>query len=177
MVSSVGCGDPAAALTSPAQLAPSRRAQVAHDQRDTPNNVDSMLVTGNTKITDLLCVTPPPIPEGAHSMTQLVELPPADAGLEPHRHSGPVFGYVLEGRILFELEGQAPTELAAGEAFWEPGGEVVHYQMRNLDADNWSRFLAVCICAPGVDMITMLEPPEIAARDSLRHPSARRNAD
>jgi len=26
-------------------------------------------------------------------------------------------------------------------------------------------------------MITMLEPPEIAARDSLRHPSARRNAD
>ena len=42
-------------------------------------------------------------------MTQLVELPPADAGLEPHRHSGPVFGYVLEGRILFELEGEAPT--------------------------------------------------------------------
>jgi len=47
-------------------------------------------------------------------MTQLVELPPADAGLEPHRHSGPVFGYVLEGRILFVLEGQAPTEIAAG---------------------------------------------------------------
>jgi quercetin dioxygenase-like cupin family protein len=109
-------------------------------------------------------------------MTQLVELPPADAGLGPHRHSGPVFGYVLEGRILFELEGQAPREIVAGESFWEPGGDVVHYQMGNLDAGGWSRFLAVCICAPGVDMITMLDPQEIASRDHLRHRSARRHA-
>jgi hypothetical protein len=28
---------------------------------------------------------------------------------------------------------QAPRELVAGEAFWEPGGDVVHYQMSNLD--------------------------------------------
>jgi hypothetical protein len=34
-------------------------------------------------------------------MTQLVELPPADAGLAP------IFGYVLEGRIFFELEGKS----------------------------------------------------------------------
>jgi quercetin dioxygenase-like cupin family protein len=176
MVSSFGCPDPTAALTRSAQLAPSRRTQVAHVQCDTAVSVESMLVTGNTKVTDLLCVTPPPIPQGAHSMIQLVELPPADAGLAPHRHSGPVFGYVLQGRILFELEGEAPTEIAAGEAFWEPGGEVVHYQMRNLDAIGWSRFLAVCICAADVDMITMLEPGEIASRDSLRHPSARRYA-
>lgn len=132
-----------------------------------------MLASGNTKVTDLLCVTPPWIPEGADAMTQLVELPPADPGLAPHRHSGPVFGYVLEGRILFEIEGEAPREIAAGQAFWEPGGDVVHYQVANLDSGNWSRFLAVCICAPGVDMITMLEPEEISARDHLRHPSAR----
>jgi quercetin dioxygenase-like cupin family protein len=150
---------------------------VAHDQGHTAISLEGMLVAGNTKVTDLLCVTPPPIPEGAHAMTQLVELSPADAGLEPHRHSGPVFGYVLEGRILFELEGQPPTELVTGQAFWEPGGEVVHYQMRNLEATSWSRFLAVCICAPDVDMITMLEPQEIASRDHLRHPSARRDAD
>jgi hypothetical protein len=69
-----------------------------------------MLVAGNPKITDLLCVAPPPSPEGSHSMTQLVKLPPADVGPGPHRHSGPVFGYLLEGRNLFELEGQAPME-------------------------------------------------------------------
>ncbi|HJP72753.1 MAG TPA: cupin domain-containing protein [Pseudonocardiaceae bacterium] len=135
-----------------------------------------MLAVGNTKITDLLCVTPPPIPEGSHAMTQLVELPPADAGLEPHRHSGPVFGYVLQGRILFELEGEAPREISAGEAFWEPGGDVVHYQVANLEPETPSRFLAVCVCAPGVDMITMLGPEEIAARDHLRHPSARQHS-
>jgi len=106
-------------------------------------------------------------------MTQLVALPPADAGPGPHRHSGPVFGYVLEGRILFELEGEEPREIVAGQAFWEPGGDVVHYQVANLDTCTWSRFLAVCICAPGVDMITMLTAEEIAARDHLRHPSER----
>ena len=78
--------------------------------------------------------------------------------------------------MLFELEGEAPTEIVAGQAFWEPGGDVVHYQMKNLDATGWTRFVAVCICAPGVDMITMLEPEEIVARDSLRHPSARKHA-
>ena len=116
MVGSFGRPGPASALTHPAQLAPSRRTQVAHDQCDTAVSVESMLAVGNIKITDLLCVTPPPIPEGAHAMTQLVELP------------------------------------------------------------RWSRFLAVCICAPGVDMITRLEPQELDSRDSLRHPSARRQA-
>jgi quercetin dioxygenase-like cupin family protein len=135
-----------------------------------------MLAAGNIKVTDLQCVTPPPIPEGAHAMTQLVELPPADAGLQPHRHSGPVFGYVLDGRILFELEGEPPRQIEAGEAFWEPGGDAVHYQFANLEPAVWSRVLAVCLCAPDVDMITMLEPDEIIARDHLRHPRARQHS-
>ena len=132
-----------------------------------------MLVAGNLKISTLLSATPPPIPAGSHAMTQLIELPPADEGPAPHRHSGPVFGYVIEGRVLFELEGEAPREIKAGEAFWEPGGDVVHYQIANLEPEVPSKFLAVCVCAPGVDMITMLEPDEILARDHRRHPSAR----
>src|SRR5271166_872008 len=64
MVGSFGGPGPTAALTSPAQLAPPRRAQVAPNQRDTAVSVGSMLVAGNTKVTDLLCVTPPPIPTG-----------------------------------------------------------------------------------------------------------------
>jgi quercetin dioxygenase-like cupin family protein len=160
-----------------AELDPIRGTKVAHDHARIAVSVEDMLVVGNVKVTDFLCVTPPAIPEGSHAMSQLVELPPADAGLGPHRHSGPVFGYVLEGRIFFELEGEEPREIVAGEAFWEPGGDVVHYQVANLESDNWSRFFAVCICAPDVDMITMLSPEEIMARDHLRHPAARQYAE
>jgi hypothetical protein len=35
---------------------------VAHDQRDTAISVEGMIVQGNIKITDLLCVTPPQYP-------------------------------------------------------------------------------------------------------------------
>uniref|UniRef100_UPI0035B0CCCC cupin domain-containing protein n=1 Tax=Streptomyces olivochromogenes TaxID=1963 RepID=UPI0035B0CCCC len=57
-------------------------------------------------------------------MTALVEFPPGDPGdpgTPPHRHSGPAFGYVLEGEMLFGLEGEPERVIKAGEAFWEPG--------------------------------------------------------
>jgi hypothetical protein len=34
----------------------------------------------------------------------------------------------------------------------------------------------MCVCAPGVEMITMLTQEEIEARDHLRHPSTRQFA-
>src|SRR5712671_4285546 len=64
---------------------------------------------------------PPFIPAGAHAMTIVVEFPPGDPGTPPHRHSGPAFGYVLEGEMVFELEGEPVRVVRAGEAFWEPG--------------------------------------------------------
>ena len=54
-------------------------------------------------------VQPPFIPEGAHAMTVVIDYPPGSAGAPPHRHpSGPAFGYMLEGEMLFELEGEPP---------------------------------------------------------------------
>jgi quercetin dioxygenase-like cupin family protein len=79
---------------------------------------------------DLLEVVPPFIAQGSSAMVRLLELPPGDPGLGPHRHSGPVFGYMLEGEMLFELEGQAPYPIKAGEAFWEPGGDVSTTRLR-----------------------------------------------
>ena len=53
-------------------------------------------------------VQPPFIPDGAHAMTVVIDYPPGSAGAPPHRHpSGPAFGYMLEGEMLFELEGAA----------------------------------------------------------------------
>ena len=74
-----------------------------------------------TALTTVQEVEPPFIPAGAHAMTVVIEYPPGDPGAPPHRHPGPAFGYVLEGEMLMELEGQAPRPVPAGEAFGEDG--------------------------------------------------------
>lgn len=72
-------------------------------------------------LTVVQCVTPPFLPANAEVMTVTVDYPPGCPGIAPHRHGRPVFGYVLEGEMLFELEGEAPRVIKAGEAFWELG--------------------------------------------------------
>jgi len=117
---------------------------------------------------DLLEVVPPFIVQASSAMVRFLELPPGDPGIAPHRHSGPVFGYMLEGEMLFELEGEAPYPIKAGEAFWEPGGAVIHYTTSNLLADRTSRFVVVMLCSPGVEMITFVDGEELAAKESER---------
>jgi len=125
-------------------------------------------VTSKMTAEDLLVSTPPFIPEGSSAMVRLLELPPGDLGIGPHRHSGPVFGYMLEGEMLFELEGEAPYPIKAGQAFWEPGGDVIHYTASNLLSDRTSRFVVVMLCAPDVEMITMVDDAELAAKADKR---------
>src|SRR3954447_15764731 len=40
----------------------------------------------------------------------------------PHRHPGPVFGYVLEGEYEHAINDEAAKVLKAGDTFYEPGG-------------------------------------------------------
>jgi quercetin dioxygenase-like cupin family protein len=101
-------------------------------------------------------------------MTVVVEYPPGDPGAPPHRHSGPAFGYVLEGEMLFELEGEPPRVLRAGEAFWEPGGDVIHYQDGNNRDDVRLRFTVTMLCAPGEPMFTLVDEAELARRRDRR---------
>lgn len=113
--------------------------------------------------------TPPSIAEGAHAMTVVIEYPPGSAGAPPHKHpSGPAFGYVLDGEVLFELEGSAPRVVRAGETFWEPGGDVIHYSDANNRDDIPCRFLVTMFCAPGTPMLTLVDTDELAARAHLR---------
>src|SRR5687768_11605541 len=95
-------------------------------------------------------VRPPFVPGGAEVMTVVIEYPPGSAGAPPHRHpGGPAFGYMLEGEMLFELEGEPPRVIHAGEAFWEPGGDVIHYSDANNRDDIASRFVVTMLCVPG----------------------------
>ncbi|MGW0203210.1 cupin domain-containing protein [Nonomuraea sp. NPDC003201] len=123
----------------------------------------------NTVLT-LLQEQHPTVPEGACSMTALIELPPGDPGTLPHRHAGPVFGYMLEGEMIFELEGEPERVIRAGEAFWEPGGDVIHYQAANNLPDTWSRFVVVMLCAPGEPMLTLVGEEELERRRDRRAP-------
>jgi quercetin dioxygenase-like cupin family protein len=126
-----------------------------------------------TAITVLQEVTPPFIPEGAHAMTVVIEYPPGDPGAPPHRHpSGPAFGYMLEGEMLFELEGVHPRVIRAGDTFWEPGGDVIHYQDGNNRDDIKSRFTVTMLCVPGQPMLTLVNDEELVARRDRRVPAA-----
>ena len=111
---------------------------------------------------------PPFIPDGAGAMTVVIEYPPGSAGAPPHRHAGPAFGYMLEGEMLFELEGEPPRVIRAGEAFWEPGGDVIHYSDGNNRDDVKSRFVVTMLCVPGAPMLTLVDDDELAARKHLR---------
>ena len=121
-----------------------------------------------TNVLDVQLHETPRIAPNSAAMVATVTIPPGDPGSGPHRHSGPVFGYVLEGEILFELEGERPYPIKAGEAFWEPGFDVVHYQAANLRTDIPSKFVVFMLCAPGVPMMTYLDEAEIEERAHLR---------
>jgi len=113
---------------------------------------------------------PPFIPAGAHEMTIVVEWPPGHPGNPPHRHSGPAFGYVLDGEMVFELEGEPERVVRAGEAFWEPGGDVIHYQDGNHRDDIPVRFTVTMLCEPGKPMLTFVDEEELDRRKNRRAP-------
>jgi quercetin dioxygenase-like cupin family protein len=122
-------------------------------------------------LTVLQEVQPPFIPPDAHAMTVTIAYQPGSAGAPPHRHpGGPAFGYVLEGEMLFELEGEPPRVLSAGEAFWEPGGDVIHYSDANNRDDVACRFVVTMLCVPGQPMLTLVDEAELEARKHLRVP-------
>jgi quercetin dioxygenase-like cupin family protein len=140
------------------------------ETRSAPTGQEPRSTAWQTAITMLQDAEPPFVPEGAHAMTVVVEFPPGDPGSPPHRHCGPVFGYMLEGEMLFELEGEPERVIRAGEAFWEPGGDVIHYQDGNNRKDMRSRFTVTMLCEPGQPMITLVDEEELAQRAERRAP-------
>ncbi|MEU4294793.1 cupin domain-containing protein [Kribbella sp. NPDC026596] len=119
-------------------------------------------------LTVLQEVAPAFIPAGACVCTVVVEYPPGDRGAPPHRHPGPAFGYVLGGEMLFEVEGLPERVVRSGEAFWEPGGDVIHYQDANYRYDIPLRFTLTMLCEPGAPMFAPVSDEELAGRRNRR---------
>lgn len=108
------------------------------------------------------------LPSSADVTTIVVTLPPGSAGNPPHRHPGPVFGYLVQGEMRFEVEGEAERIICAGEAFWEPGGDLIHYQDANNLDDAETVFVVTAALPPGEELLTFVSDEELAQRAHLR---------
>ena len=62
----------------------------------------------------------------------------------PHRHTGPVFGYVLEGEYEHAINDDRVTTYKAADTFYEPSG-CVHRVTRNPSKTAKTRLLAVIL--------------------------------
>lgn len=130
---------------------------------------------GPQALVEILAEAPGVAPVPGHLVvrTIMVTLPPGSPGAPPHRHPGPVYGYVVRGAVTFELEGEPERVIRAGEAFFEPGGDVIHYTGANHLGDEESALLATMICEPGAPVLTVVQPEELEARRHLRAPRPR----
>lgn len=62
----------------------------------------------------------------------------------PHHHTGPVFGYVLEGEYEHALDDEPVKKYQAGDTFYEPSG-CRHRVARNPSGKPRTRLLAVIL--------------------------------
>jgi quercetin dioxygenase-like cupin family protein len=74
----------------------------------------------------------------------------------PHRHAGPVFGYVLEGQYEHAIDEEPVKIYKAGETFYEPSG-CVHRVARNPSMESKTRLLAVILHSRDTKVVTVPE--------------------
>ncbi len=79
----------------------------------------------------------------AKATTVEVNLGPGEASA-PHRHPGPVFGYVLEGEYEWAIDDKPVQKLKAGDTFYEPTG-CLHRVSKNPSDKNKTRVIAVVV--------------------------------
>ncbi|MEO8139339.1 MAG: cupin domain-containing protein [Gemmatimonadota bacterium] len=108
----------------------------------------------------------PPL-DGAHLTVTVVEVHYGPGGSSaPHRHPCAVIGYVLEGALRSQVQGEAESTYTAGQSFFE-APNAVHVVSANASAEQPVRFLASFTC----DRVMPLSVPVPPAHDSLmRHP-------
>lgn len=87
-----------------------------------------------------------------------VTFEPGVAGT-PHRHPGPVFGYVLEGELEFQAGDEPVRRLKTGETFYEPA-MVLHAVSRNPSDKLQTRVLAVMLHPKNAADVVLPEPPK-----------------
>jgi quercetin dioxygenase-like cupin family protein len=94
--------------------------------------------------------------EGKITLVEVTKAP-GEAGA-PHRHPGPVVGYVLEGELEWQIEGQLLKTFHRGDVFYEPAG-VLHAVSRNPSKTRPTHFLAFMLTSRDEKRIVIPEKP------------------
>ena len=75
------------------------------------------------------------------------------AGHGPGRnvHNGPVVGSIVEGTVLFQVEGEKEVILQPGDVFFEPAGvPIAHFDARDQDVTFLAYFPLIAGQEPGL---------------------------
>jgi quercetin dioxygenase-like cupin family protein len=104
--------------------------------------------------------SPAKVIDGKDSKATTVEvtLEPGQSS-PPHRHPGPVFGYVLEGAYEWAVNDQPARRLKAGDTFYEPTMSL-HRVSRNPSEKGKTRVLAVLLLPRDAKHISIPEKGE-----------------
>jgi quercetin dioxygenase-like cupin family protein len=95
--------------------------------------------------------------DGKKARATMVEVTfEAGQGSAPHRHPGPVFGYVIEGEYEWAIDDQPARVLKPGDTFYEPGG-CLHRVSRNPSKTAKTRVLATVLHPADVKDIVIPE--------------------
>ena len=87
---------------------------------------------------------PVPRTTGRVEVREIRMRPHTAAGL--HVHNGPVFGTIVAGSVVYQIEGQEPSTLRPGDVFHEPEGA----RIARFDATGEGvTFLGYFLLAPG----------------------------
>lgn len=69
-----------------------------------------------------------------------------------HRHPGFVLGYVLDGKLKFAINGEAPEVIKTGGTFFEPNG-ALHTIGASANPNAPVRFLAFIVAPTGSSVV------------------------
>jgi hypothetical protein len=84
----------------------------------------------------------------------LLELHPAPGVGRDHRHTGPVLGYVLEGKVRFGVDHGPEQIIATGGTFFEPTG-ALHSTFGSADPNTPARVLVFMVVPKGTNGTTV----------------------
>lgn len=132
----------ASLLAFVSETAASLRAEAAAPRQDTKEDApvsstrkiptlleESIGDIGDAEASMLMLNIPPNHPEGQHG-----------AGFMAHKHSGPVFAYMLEGSVENQVEPDEPKTYNAGDYWYEPAMHV-HRSLKNLSDTQLAKIL------------------------------------